>query len=146
MSTPTGDDQENIMRITRTSTPTMAGPADWFTGTVFVDSIATPSERTRLGAAMVHFAPGARTAWHTHPHGQTIFVTEGVGLCQRRGGPIEEIRPGDRVFFAPGEEHWHGAAPDRFMTHLAMQEADDAGSPVTWLAQVTDEEYGERAE
>ena len=93
---------------------------------------------------MVHFTPGARTAWHTHPFGQTIFVTEGIGRCQRRGGPIEEIRPGDRVFFEPGEDHWHGAAPDRFMAHLAIQEADDSGSPVTWGAHVTDAEYTAR--
>ena len=86
---------------------------------------------------MVHFTPGARTAWHTHPYGQTIFVTEGAGLCQRRGGPVEEIRPGDRVFFEPGENHWHGAAPDRFMAHIAMQQNDDSGSPVTWGGHVT---------
>jgi quercetin dioxygenase-like cupin family protein len=130
------------MQITRNTTETRPGPEEWFTGTVFIDGIATPSEKSRLGAAMVHFAPGARTAWHTHPLGQTIYVTEGLGRCQRRGGPIEEIRPGDRVYFEPGEEHWHGAAPDRFMTHLAMQEADDSGSPVTWGKHVTDEEYG----
>ena len=92
----------------------------------------------------VHFSPGARTAWHTHPHGQTIYVTEGVGLVQRRGGPVEVIRPGDRVFFEPGEDHWHGAAPDRFMTHLAMLEVDDEGNSATWGDQVSDEEYGER--
>ena len=132
------------MQITRNDAATMAGPADWFTGTVFLDTIATPSAASRLGASMVHFAPGARTAWHTHPHGQTICVTEGVGRCQRRGGPIEEIRPGDRVFFEPGEDHWHGAAPDRFMTHLAMQLADESGSPVTWGQHVTDGEYGQR--
>jgi hypothetical protein len=83
-----------------------------------------------------------RTAWHTHPFGQTIYVTEGVGLCQRRGWPVEVIRAGDRVFFEPGEDHWHGAAPNRFMTHIAMQEADDSGSPVAWGEHVTDEEYG----
>ena len=109
----------------------MTGPGDWFTGTVYVDTIATPSEPSRLGAASVHFAPGARTAWHTHPLGQTIYVIEGVGRCQRRGGPIEVIRPGDRVFFEPGEDHWHGAAPNRFMTHVAMQEAGDQGSPAS---------------
>ena len=91
---------------------------------------------------LVHFTPGARTAWHTHPHGQTIFVTEGVGLCQREDGPIEIIRPGDRVFFEPGENHWHGAAPDRFMAHLAMQQNDKSGSPVSWGEHVTDGEYG----
>jgi quercetin dioxygenase-like cupin family protein len=134
------------MQITRNTSQTQRGPENWFTGTVFVDSIATPGAASRLGAALVHFAPGARTAWHTHPHGQTLYVTEGVGLCQRRGGPVAEIRPGDRVFFEPGVEHWHGAAPDRFMTHLAMQEADETGSPVTWGAHVTDEEYGQRTE
>jgi quercetin dioxygenase-like cupin family protein len=89
-----------------------------------------PSEPFRLGATSVHFTPGARTAWHTHPLVQTICVTEGVGLCQRRGGKIEAIRPGDPVFFELGEEHWHGAAPERFMTHIAMQEADDSRSPI----------------
>ena len=106
----------------------MAGPSDWFTGAVYIDAVAAPSGPSRLQAVSVHFTPGARTAWHTHPNGQTIYVTEGIGLCQRRGGPIEVIRPGDRVFFEPGEEHWHGAAPNRFMTHLAMHEVDDQGS------------------
>ena len=130
------------MQIMRSSLPTTRGPAEWFTGDVYLDAIAAPSGPSRLNAASVHFTPGARTAWHTHPLGQTIFVTEGVGRCQRRGGPVEEIRPGDRVFFEPGEEHWHGAAPDRFMVHLAMQESDDTGSPVAWGEQVSDEEYG----
>ena len=89
----------------------------------------------------MHFTPGARTTWHTHPHGQTIWVTEGVGLCQRRGGQIEVIRAGDRVVFEAGEDHWHGATPTRFMTHIAMQQADDAGNFVTWGDHVTDEEY-----
>jgi quercetin dioxygenase-like cupin family protein len=99
------------MQITRSTIDTMKGPADWFTGDVYVDAIAAPSEASRLGAANVHFTPGARTAWHIHPFGQTIFVTEGVGLCQREGGPVEVIRPGDSVYFEPGENHWHGAAP-----------------------------------
>src|SRR5215207_2311389 len=129
------------MQITRNSLATNPGPGDWFTGAVYIDTVATPTEPSRLAAASVHFTPGARTAWHTHPLGQTIYVTEGVGVCRRRGGPIELIRAGDRVRFEPGEEHWHGAAPDRFMTHLAMQEADDTGSPVTWGEHVTDEEY-----
>jgi len=129
------------MQITRNSLETAAGPSDWFTGTVYIDPVATPSAPSRLQAASVHFTPGARTAWHTHPFGQTIYVTEGTGLCQRHGGPIETIRPGDRVFFEPGENHWHGAAPNRFMTHLAMQEVDEHGSPVTWGEHVTDEEY-----
>ena len=131
------------MQITRSSIQTAKGASDWFTGDVYVDAVAAPTGPSRLRAAPVHFALGARTARHTHPLGQTIFVTEGVGRCQRRGGPIEVIAPGDRVVFDPGEEHWHGAAPDRFMTHLAMQEADDSGSPVTWGEHVTDEEYGQ---
>jgi quercetin dioxygenase-like cupin family protein len=131
------------MHITRNTLDTSTGPAEWFTGTVFVDTIAAPSERSPVGAAAVHFTPGARTAWHTHPHGQTIWVTEGVGLCQRDGGPVEVIRPGDRVFFEPGEKHWHGAAPNRLMTHVAMHLADESGSTVTWGDHVTDEEYAQ---
>ena len=129
------------MKVTRDNIATAAGPSEWFTGTVYFDTLATPSTASRLSAATVHFSPGARTAWHTHPNGQTIYVTDGVGLAQRRGGPVEVIRPGDRVFFEPGENHWHGAAPDRFMTHLAMQQVDDEGSAVTWGDHVTDEEY-----
>jgi quercetin dioxygenase-like cupin family protein len=133
--------KEHDMQIIRNTLETGRGPSDWFTGSVFIDTIATPSEASQIGAACVHFTPGARTAWHTHPTGQTIWVTEGVGLCQRRGGPTEIIRPGDRVFFEPGEDHWHGAAPIRFMTHVAMQQADDHGTVVTWGDHVTDEEY-----
>jgi quercetin dioxygenase-like cupin family protein len=129
------------MEITRNGNETTAGPSDWFTGTVYIDSVASPSGGSRLSASSVHFAPGARTAWHTHPNGQTIYVTEGVGLAQRLGGSIEVIRPGDRVFFDPGEEHWHGAAPNRFMTHLAMLQVDDEGNPATWGEHVTGEEY-----
>ena len=92
-------------------------------------------------ASNVHFTPGARTAWHTHPNGQTIFVLEGVGHAQRRGGPVEVIRPGDSVFFEPGEEHWHGAAATRFMLHLAIVQVDDEGNSATWLDHVTDAEY-----
>jgi quercetin dioxygenase-like cupin family protein len=130
------------MQITRSSIETQKGPADWFTGDVYIDAVAAPAGSSTFGAALVHFTPGARTAWHTHPHGQTIFVTEGAGLCQREGGPVEVIRPGDRVFFEPGENHWHGAAPDRFMVHIAMHQNDDTGSPVTWGEHVTDEQYG----
>jgi quercetin dioxygenase-like cupin family protein len=130
------------MQITRNGIDTTQGPSDWFTGSVFIDSVAAPSDGSRLNASNVHFAPGARTAWHTHPNGQTIFVLEGLGRCQKRGGPIEELRPGDRVFFEPGEEHWHGAAPSRFMTHIAMVEVDDEGHPAHWGAHVTDAEYG----
>ena len=126
------------MQITRSSIETMRGPSDWFTGAVFIDAVAAAPP---LGAAAVHFTPGARTAWHTHPRGQMIFVTEGVGLCQKEGGPVEVIRPGDRVFFEPGEDHWHGAAATRFMIHLAMLEVDDEGNAASWGAQVSDEEY-----
>jgi quercetin dioxygenase-like cupin family protein len=133
------------MQITRNSLDTKTGPTEWFTGTVFLDDIAAASEPSRLMASRVHFTPGARTAWHTHPIGQTIYVTEGVGRCQRRGGQVEIIRPGDRVYFEPGEHHWHGADPSRFMTHVAMQEMDDRGSFVTWAEHVTDEEYNAAA-
>jgi quercetin dioxygenase-like cupin family protein len=129
------------MDVTR-SIDTAAGPADWFTGSVHIDVVAAAPAPARVQAALVHFAPGARTAWHTHPLGQTIYVTEGVGLCQSEGGPVTVIRPGDRVFFAPDERHWHGAAPTRLMTHIAIQEADASGSPVSWGVHVTDEEYG----
>ena len=129
------------MQITRNSLDTTAGPGDWFTGNVYLDAVAAPTDASRLSASRVHFTPGARTAWHTHPNGQTIYVLEGVGLAQRRGGPIEVIRPGDRVFFEPGEEHWHGASATRFMAHLAMLLVDDEGIPATWLTHVTDEEY-----
>jgi quercetin dioxygenase-like cupin family protein len=129
------------MNITRSSKDTIKGPAEWFTGDVYIDMIPGPQAPSRLGAAVVHFTPGARTVWHTHPLGQTIFVTEGVGLCQRQGGPVEVIRPGDSAFFEPDENHWHGAAPTRFLIHTAMQEADDSGSPVTWGEPVSDEQY-----
>jgi len=129
------------MQITRNSTETQAGPSEWFTGSVYIDAVAAPAGTSRAAAASVHFTPGARTAWHTHPNGQTIYVLEGVGRCGRRGGPVEEIRPGDRVFFEPGEEHWHGAAPDRFMTHVAVHQVDDEGNAATWGDHVTDAEY-----
>jgi quercetin dioxygenase-like cupin family protein len=129
------------MQITRNSIETRRGPSERFTGAVYIDTVAEPSGGSRLSASSVHFTPGARNAWHTHPNGQTIWVTEGLGLCQRRGGPIEVICPGDRVFFEPGEEHWHGAAPNRFMTHIAMLDVDDAGNPATWGDHVTDAEY-----
>jgi quercetin dioxygenase-like cupin family protein len=129
------------MQITRNSLDTATGPSDRFTGTVYIDTVAVPEGSSRLMASNVHFTPGARTAWHTHPNGQTIWVLEGVGRCQRRGGPVELIRPGDRVFFEPDEEHWHGAAPNRFMTHVAMVEVDDAGTSATWGDHVSDAEY-----
>ena len=129
------------MQVTRGSVKTTRGPSDWFTGAVFIDPVAAPSGTSRISASSVHFTPGARTAWHTHPNGQTIFVTGGVGRGQRRGGPVEDIRPGDRVFFEPGEEHWHGASVDRFMTHIAMLDVDDEGNNATWGDHVTDDEY-----
>jgi quercetin dioxygenase-like cupin family protein len=135
---------EHDMQITRSALATSAGPSEWFTGAVYLDPVATPSTGSRLSASSVHFTPGARTAWHTHPHGQTIYVTEGVGRAQRRGGPIEVIRPGDRVFFEPGEEHWHGAASDHFMTHLALLEVDAEGRSASWGQHVTDEEYNQQ--
>jgi quercetin dioxygenase-like cupin family protein len=130
------------VELTRNSLATTPGPSDWFTGAVYIDTVAAPSGASRLSASSVHFTPGARTAWHTHPNGQTIFVLEGVGHAQRRGGPIEVIRPGDRVFFEPGEVHWHGASATRFMTHLALIHVDDEGNNATWGEHVTDEEYG----
>jgi quercetin dioxygenase-like cupin family protein len=129
------------MQITRATNETRKGPSDWFTGDVYIDSIAAPSDGSRVGAGHVHFTPGARTAWHTHPHGQTIWVTEGVGLCQREGGPVEVIRAGDSVFFEPGENHWHGATATRFMAHVAIQQADESGTFVNWGRHVSDEEY-----
>ncbi|MFL5761228.1 MAG: cupin domain-containing protein [Thermomicrobiales bacterium] len=132
------------MQITKSSGTTTVGSSEWFTGAVYVDTVATPSEGSRLNASSVHFIPGARTAWHTHPNGQTIYVTEGVGRCQCRGGSVEELRPGDSVFFEPGEDHWHGAAPNRFMTHISMVVVDDEGNSATWGAHVTDNEYGQQ--
>jgi len=129
------------LEITRSGLETTVGPADWFTGSAYIDTLAVAAGPSTAQAANVHFTPGARTAWHTHPLGQTIFVTEGLGRCQRRGGPVEAIRPGDRVFFEPGEEHWHGAAPDRFMAQLAIQQVDADGSFATWGEKVSDEEY-----
>jgi quercetin dioxygenase-like cupin family protein len=129
------------MQITRAGSDSTPGPGDWFTGTVFIDPVAVAAGPSRLAASSVHFSPGSRTAWHTHPNGQTIYITEGVGRCQRQGGPVEVIGPGDRVFFEPGEQHWHGASPGGFMTHLAMQQLDEQGSAVSWGRHVTDEEY-----
>jgi quercetin dioxygenase-like cupin family protein len=129
------------MKITRAgSTPSAKGPEDYFTGTVRLDKLFAAVEPGRVQGAAVTFEPGARTAWHTHPLGQTIIVTSGLGRAQREGGPIEEIRPGDVVWFEPGEKHWHGAAPEVAMTHLAIQEALD-GVAVTWLEQVEDADY-----
>ena len=126
------------------SRPSAKGPADYFTGTVRIDPVNDAPEPARIRSAIVTFEPGARTAWHTHPYGQTLVVLSGLGLAQVWGGPIREIRPGDTVWFEPGEKHWHGAAPASAMSHLAFQEAKDC-APVAWLEQVTDDQYaGER--
>ena len=129
------------MEITRATTETGKGPGDWFTGDVFIDAVASPSGAFPVGAAVVHFTPGARTAWHTHPHGQTLWIVEGVGRCQREGGEVEVIRAGDTVSFEAGENHWHGAAPDRFMAHVAIHPADGDGKTVDWGRRVSDDEY-----
>ena len=129
------------MNIKRSgSQPSAKGPPEWFTGSVRLDSPFLGTAPARVGGAIVTFEPGARTAWHTHPLGQTLIVTAGCGRAQRAGGPIEEIRPGDVVWFPPGEKHWHGAAPTTAMTHIAIQEALD-GKVVEWMEHVTDEEY-----
>jgi quercetin dioxygenase-like cupin family protein len=131
------------MQITRSSTEgaTTKGPADWFTGDVYIDPVAVATTPSRAQANLVHFMPGARTAWHRHPSGQSLFVTEGIGLCQRRGGPIEVIRPGDRIYIEPDEEHWHGATPDRLMVHIAINKVDDEHPVAHWGEQVSDEEH-----
>src|SRR5436309_12362734 len=121
--------------------PSAKGPAEYFTGTVRIDSPFKGSEPARVGGAIVTFEPGARTAWHTHPLGQTLIVTSGCGRVQREGGPVEEIRPGDVVWFPPGEKHWHGAAAATAMSHIAVQEKLN-GFPVDWMEHVTDEQYG----
>lgn len=122
-------------------TPSRPGPADWFTGRVRIDALFNAADANRVQGAHVTFEPGARTAWHTHPLGQTLIVTSGLGRVQREGGPVEEIRPGDVVWFEPGEKHWHGASPGTAMTHIALQEVKD-GKVVDWLEHVSDAEYG----
>jgi quercetin dioxygenase-like cupin family protein len=130
------------MEIRRSgSQPSGKGPADYFTGTVRIDPLFSPPDPARVAGALVTFEPGARTAWHTHPFGQTLIVTTGLGWVQREGSPVEEIRPGDVVWFAPDEKHWHGATPTTAMSHIAVQEKLN-GSPVTWMEHVTDEQYG----
>ena len=132
------------MEIKRSgSQPSRQGPADWFTGGVRIDPLFDAPNPARAAGAAVTFEPGARTAWHTHPLGQTLIVTAGVGRAQRWGGAVEEIRAGDVVWFAPGEKHWHGAAHDAAMTHIAVQEQLD-GKAVEWLEHVTDEQYAGR--
>ena len=130
------------MDIKRAGTqPSARGPEEWFTGTVRIDPLFQANDPARVAGAAVTFEPGARTAWHTHPLGQTLIVTAGFGRAQREGGPVEEIRPGDVVWFGPGEKHWHGAAPATAMTHIAIQEALN-GKVVDWMEKVTDAQYG----
>lgn len=129
------------MEIKRIGTqPSNKGPADWFTGTVRIDPLFQAPAPARVSGASVTFEPGARTAWHTHPLGQTLIVTAGCGWAQRAGGPVEEIRPGDIIWFPPGEKHWHGASPTTAMTHIAIAEYLD-GKVVDWLEKVSDEQY-----
>ena len=129
------------MNITRSGTqPSGKGPSDWFTGTVRIDPLLSPPDPARVAGALVTFEPGARTAWHTHPLGQTLIVMTGLGRVQRVGGPVEEIRPGDVVWFEPGEKHWHGASAATAMSHIAIQEKLN-GSAVEWLEHVTDDQY-----
>jgi len=122
------------------STPSGKGPSDWFTGTVRIDPMFDRQDPARVSGATVSFEPGARTAWHTHPLGQTLIVTAGCGWAQRQGGPIEEIHPGDVIWFPPGEKHWHGATATTAMTHIAIQEKLN-GSPVDWMEKVSDVQY-----
>jgi len=125
------------------SRPSGNGPAEYFTGAVRVDPLFEAPEPARVRGAHVTFEPGARTAWHTHPLGQTLIVTSGLGWVQREGAPVEEIKPGDVVWFAPGEKHWHGATATTAMSHIAIQEALN-GSPVDWMEKVSDEQYASR--
>jgi quercetin dioxygenase-like cupin family protein len=137
--------QEGLdMEIKRNgSQPSGKGPAEWFTGVVRIDRLFQANAPARAAGASVTFEPGARTAWHTHPLGQILIVTAGCGQAQRWGGPIEEIRPGDVIWFAPGEKHWHGAKPTTALTHLAIQEQLD-GKVVDWMEQVSDEQFQAR--
>ena len=133
--------KEKTLEIRRAgSQPSGTGPEEYFTGRVRIDPLFSPPDPARVAMAMVTFEPGARTAWHTHPLGQTLIVTSGCGRAQRAGGPVEEIRAGDVVWFSPGERHWHGASETTAMSHVAIQEKLD-GSPVAWMEQVSDEQY-----
>lgn len=132
------------MEIVRNgSQPSVKGPEDWFTGAVRIDPLFSKRETTKAASALVTFEPGARTAWHTHPAGQTLIIVSGLGRVQREGGIIEEILPGDVVWFAPNERHWHGASPYKAMSHIAVQEEVN-GQVVTWMEKVTDEQYGKK--
>ena len=122
------------------------GPAEWFTGPVDIQPLKTVSEDSKLSMSSVHFAVGARSAWHTHPKGQTLYVTDGIGVIQKRGEPVQIIRPGDVIWTEPGEEHWHGASANCEMTHLAIQAVDDEGNFADWHEHVTDDEYAQQPE
>jgi quercetin dioxygenase-like cupin family protein len=138
---PSGKVKNENMEIKRVgSQPSAKGSPEWFTGTVRIDPLFQAPAPASVSCASVTFEPGARTAWHTHPLGQILIVTAGCGWAQREGGPVEEILPGDVVWFQPGEKHWHGAAPTTAMTHIAIQEKKD-GKMVDWMEQVTDEQY-----
>ncbi len=129
------------MQITRAGQmPSRPGPEPWFTGQVRLDPLFNPAQPERVQGVLVTFAPGARTAWHTHPLGQTILITQGLGRCQREGGPVEELRPGDVVTFDPGERHWHGAGPQTGMSHIAVHEVQD-GRSVDWMEPVAETDY-----
>jgi quercetin dioxygenase-like cupin family protein len=130
-----------VVEITRTPAGTRPGPAHWFTGQVWMEDLAAPPAPSRVHALRVHFPPGARTAWHRHALGQVLYVTEGIGLVQRRGAPPQVIRAGDVVWFEPDEDHWHGAAPDHFMTHIAIHELNEEGEVADWGDQVSEDEY-----
>ena len=134
------------MKITRANAEaTKRGPADYFTGTVWIDEVTTAPYASDVRIVSVTFEPGARTAWHTHPHGQLLQIVSGVGRVQKAGGEVVEVRPGDVVWFQPGERHWHGAAPNRLMAHLAVQRADEAGRTATWQEHVADIDYASAA-
>lgn len=129
------------MQITKNGLATMVAPGDWFAGDVYIDVVSRSATPARVLGGVIRFTPGSRTAWHSHPNGQNVFVTEGVGLIQREGGPVEEVRPGDRVSIEPGENHWHGATSTCFHTQIAYQVADEAGIDTIWGRHVTEEEY-----
>ena len=134
------------MKFTKNgSQSTVNGPSNWFTGSVLIDNVKSPDEQLAVSAGHVRFTPGARTAWHTHPQGQLLYVTDGEGRVATRDG-VKIIRPGDSIFIEPGEEHWHGAAPDRFMAHVAITPADENGNVADWGEHVTDEEYNLKTE
>jgi quercetin dioxygenase-like cupin family protein len=128
------------MKVTQ-SVASDPGPAEWFTGPVWMERIATPPVPARAQVTLVHFAPGARTAWHTHPFGQTLYILEGSGRVQAEGGPVDTVRAGDCVWFEPGERHWHGASPDSLMSHIAVQERDESGDATFWAEHVSDAHY-----